>query len=104
MLDYRQIDFHPDAKDPAALSQRLRAYDQDELHRRLDSLGDWDDVPVGRPRTELDPQLARTILTALESGQSKSSVARRYGRIGRFSRPWLVSAFKDGRLHQMAAG
>ena len=104
MMDYRNIDFHPDARDHEALSRRLSDYDRQELQRQMDGVIDPEDRPPGRPRIELDPSLARQVQAARQSGESQSSVTRRYGAVGGFSRWWLLRAERSGRLDQLAAG
>ena len=104
MLDYRNIDLHPDARDHDALSKRLRDYDDQQLQRQLESVVEPEDRSPGRPRIELAPPLAREVQAARRAGESQSSVTRRYGHIGGFSRWWLIRAERSGLLDQMAAG
>lgn len=101
MLDYQDIQFHPEALNPAGLSRRLAEYDQADLDRRVAASDDWTgyDNPPGRPPNAVPAKMARLMLDALE-GHSIRAVARKFG----VKKSWLCDVHRDGRLQQMADG
>lgn len=106
MLNYRDIQFHPDAHDPAALSKRLNEFDQADTNARLDQLDDWDDCesPRGRRPKSVPSSAADQMQRALDNGRSVRAVESRYRPQFGVTRSWIHRNYRNGNLQRMAAG
>ena len=60
------------------------------------------ELPSGRPRKVLTPEIAAMVKDDFNAGFTKSAIVRKYRRYCRFSRTYLSDIINDGRLDQMA--
>ena len=106
MVDYGDIQFHPDALDPGGLSRRLHEFDQSQAQCRLGELDDWVDceVPPGRPPKEVPSSAAAQLQQALDNGHSYRAVETRYRPQFGVTRSWLQRNYTNGNLLRMAGG
>ena len=91
--------------DPVALMQQQAERDTRALVKAATELPRQEsrlELPSGRPRKVLTPEIAAMVKDDFNAGFTKSAIVRKYWRYCRFSRTYLSDIINDSRLDQMA--